>query len=93
MRSSRNFILKLQISLLQVVERRLAHDALSHQLGPTKSGERHQLFGSTLCNAGQRELKTAVSALISIKSGDDGVAACGPARSLASQNLTGAATL
>ena len=51
----------------------------------------HQLFGNKLCNAGQRELKTAVSALISIKSGDDGVAACGPTRFLASQDLTGAA--
>ena len=109
MRSSRNFILKFQISLLQVVERRLAHDALLHQLGPTRvesalkaariygvksvlpALKTHQLLGSKLCNAGQRELKTAVSALISIKSGDDGVAACGPARSLASQNLTGAA--
>src|SRR3974377_807985 len=96
MRSSRYFILKFQISPLQVVERRLAHAALFLQLGPTRvesalkaariygvksvlhALKTHQLFGSKLCNAGQRELKTAVSALISIKNGDDCIAACVP---------------
>ena len=79
------------INLVQQGWRVLSKQQESTALRAFSPHKNSQLFGSKLCNAGQRELKTAVSALISIKNGDDGVAACGPTRFLASQNLTGAA--